>query len=298
PRHRYPFDMPLVVHDRLSLRPQGFYGYAFLATRLAQIVILAVLTSLAGQLIGSIARDRQASSGSLVAIVIFASAALVWTLFSWTGYSRRYLPYGGTLSVDLLFLIPLVVIATVVGLPLADANCADVSPNGRLEVAVPPANSVGRIVFPSNGRAACSRLFTVWGLLIAACALFALSALSVAFLLLGERQLNKAVFAVREEPGRGEGGFYGQGMSESSMRLGSTLAPDSGDGRLGASDFNRSATPPRPSIADDRLDLNRPVTVAPTRPGNRAFEGDEVYDTPLGQPAAVRMPPERPGHGF
>ncbi|KAK4129143.1 hypothetical protein N657DRAFT_686525 [Parathielavia appendiculata] len=290
--------MPVVVRDTLSLRPQGFYGYAFLTARVAQTVVLVVITGLAGQLIANTARDRQASSGSLVVIVVFTSASLVWALFSWTGYSRRYLPYVGTLSIDLLLLIPLVVISTILGLPLADANCADVAPNGRLEVTVPPGKSVGRIVFLSDGRAACFRLFTVWGLLIAACALFALSALSVAFLQLGERQLRKAVFAVREEPARGDRRLYGQRMSESSGRFASTLTPDSGSGRLGVADFTRSATPSRPSIAEDRLNLNRPITIAPTRSGNGALEGSLVYDNPPGQPAAARMPPQRPDYGF
>lgn len=38
--------MPPVVRDTLSLRPQGFYGYAFLAVRVAEIISLIVITGI------------------------------------------------------------------------------------------------------------------------------------------------------------------------------------------------------------------------------------------------------------
>jgi hypothetical protein len=202
-----------------------------------------------------------------------------------------------------VFLIPFVVITIILGLPLADANCAAVTPNRKFEVVSP---AFGRIGFPRDGRAACFKLLTAWGLLIAACALFVVSALSVAFLHLGERQLRKAVFAVREEPGRGNMGSYGQGLNESSGRgfvptqtSHRGLAPNAArNERLVVNDFNNSPTPSRPSIADDRLNLNRPITIAPPRGSRRAAAGGLVYDEPLGQPAAARMPRPRPDGGF
>jgi hypothetical protein len=208
-----------------------------------------------------------------------------------------------TLSADLLFLIPFVVITIILGLPLADANCAVVAPNRRFEVSSP---AFGKIAFPQDGRAACFKLFTAWGLLIAACALFVVSALSVAFLHLGERQLRKAVFAVREEPSRADVGLYGQGVNGSRAR-GFVPTPTSHPGlarnvtrdeRLVVNDFNNSPTPSRPSIADDRLDLNRPITMAPPRGSRRPVEGGLVYEEQLGQPAAARMPRARPDGGL
>jgi hypothetical protein len=208
-----------------------------------------------------------------------------------------------TLSADLLLLIPLVVMTIILGLPLADANCATVAPNRKFEVASPAS---GRIAFPEDGRAACFKLFTAWGLLIAACGLFVVSALSVAFLHLGERQLRKAVFAVREEPSRPDMGLYGQGLNESRGR-GFVPTPASHPGlarnairneRLVMNDFNNSPSPSRPSIADDRLDLNRPITMAPPGGSRGAVPGGLVYEEPLGQPAAARMPRPRPEGGF
>ncbi len=194
------------------------------------------------------------------------SAALVWTLFSWTGYSQRYLAYARTWCADAVIIVPFVVITVLLSLPMAKANCAAVAQNGRFEVTTPPGSSFGRIAFPSDGRVACQRLFAVWILLIVVCALFALSALSAGFLDLGERQLTKAMYA----PGRDGVDIYA----------------------------------PRPSIAEDRLNLNRPVTVAPRGRGRAgAPVGGLGYEEQLDQPAAWMSPdngfgyPSRPRAG-
>ena len=185
---------------------------------------------------------------------------MVWTLFSWTGYSQRYLPYAATWCADAVIIVPFVVITVLLGLPMAKANCVAVAQTGRFEVTTPPGNSFGRIAFPSDGRAACQRLFAVWVLLIVVCALFALSALSVGFLDLGERQLTKAIYAKREQGGSDGGDFYA----------------------------------PRPSVGEDRLNLNRPVTVAQGRGRTGAPVGGLGYEEQFGQPAAWT----RPDNGF
>jgi hypothetical protein len=230
-------------------------------------------------------------------------------LFSWTGYSRRYLPYAATWCTDLIFLIPAVIITIILGLPMADAKCPSVAENGKFEVTTPPGSAVGKVSFPGDGRAACQRLVAVWVLLIVVCALFALSALSVGFLDLGERQLRKAIFAVREEPRGGNigGGYYSQEMEDTRGRgFGPTPATQPGatwsavgnDGSGMMNDYGYQTPPLRPSIGEDRLNLNRPVTLAPPRGGNRAAGTALRYEEPLGQPPAARMPRMRPENGF
>jgi hypothetical protein len=68
--------MPPVVRDTLSLRPQGFYGYAFLATRVAQIASLAVITGLVADLLSTETRSRQSPATSLIVVILFVSKPL------------------------------------------------------------------------------------------------------------------------------------------------------------------------------------------------------------------------------
>jgi hypothetical protein len=223
---------------------------------------------------------------------------LTWTLFSWNGYSRRYLAYAATWGVDLVFLIPFVALAIILGLPMADSNCSAVTKNGEFEITAPPGSSVGRVAFPRDGRASCVKMFVVWVLLIVVSVLFAVSALSVGFLHLGEKQLEKAIFAVKDEPRAGSGGgYYDQGINDSRGR-GFTPTPRAypGPGEGGVYGYNNSQ--PRPSIGEDRLNLNRPITVAPARAGNGAFAVGPVYEEPLGQPAAARMPRLHPDEAY
>ncbi|KAH6650511.1 hypothetical protein F5144DRAFT_588972 [Chaetomium tenue] len=285
------------VRDTLSLRPRGFYSYAFLATRITQIICLAVITGIIGHFIHIVTRGRQPAPVNLIVVILFTAAALIWTLFSWTGYSRRYLAYAATWGVDLVFLIPFVALAIVLGLPMADSNCAAVAANGKFEITAPPGSSVGRVAFPADGRASCLKLFVVWVLLIAVSVFFALSALSVGFLHLGDKQLEKAIFAPKEDPRGGSGSYYDQGMNDSRGRgFAPTPRAYPGPGEGGVYGYNNSQL--RPSISEDRLNLNRPVTVAPARAGNRAFAGGPIYEEPLGQPAAARMPRMHPDEAY
>ncbi len=312
--------MAPVVRDTLSLRPSGFYAYAFLAARAAQIAALAITTGLAGNLLFLTSRGGQTPAATLIVAILFVrapfhpltqrpaanrpqtSAALIWTLFSWTGYSRRYLPYMATWAADGVFLLPFLAITVSLGLPMADAQCAAVPATGKFEITAPPGSKVGKIAFPRDGRAACTKLFAAWVLLVVVCAAFVVSALAVGFLDLEERQLRKAIFAVREEPQPVGGGgppyvqetgdFRGRGFAP-------TPAPPS---RVDWSAQGRNETPevdeygnPRPSIAEDRLNLNRPVTLAPPR-GRMGTA--ERYEESLDQPVPARMPRMRPEDGF
>ncbi|KAK4240440.1 hypothetical protein C8A03DRAFT_13221 [Achaetomium macrosporum] len=299
--------MPPIVRDTLSLRPQGFYGYAFLITRIAQIVSLAVITGLVADLLSTETRGNQPASSSLIALVLFTSAGLLWSLLSWTGYSRRYLAYAATWSVDLVFLILFIAAAVVLGLPLGDTRCAAVAPNGRFEITAPPGTSFGRIVFSGDGKAACSKLLIVWGVLIAVCVLFAVSALSAAFLDMGERQLSTAMAAAKEESrGVGRAASYRRGVNGSGNReFAPMLAAQPaatwtavGSERAGPNDFGYLAAAPRPGIGEERLNLNRPVTINPARAGNSMISTGSGYGESLEQPPAVRMRQPPLGNGF
>ncbi|KAK4041422.1 hypothetical protein C8A01DRAFT_45385 [Parachaetomium inaequale] len=288
--------MPPTVRDTLSLRPRGFYAYVFLTARVAQIICLGVITGIVGNFLFIATRGRQPAPANLIVVIMFTSSALVWTLFSWTGFSRRYLPYAATWCADLVLLVPFAALTVVLGLPMADANCAAVAQDGEFEITAPPGSSVGRVAFAQDGRTACFKLFAVWVLLIVVCGLLAVSALSIGFLHLGEKQLAKAIFAMTADKPRGgsagSGGYYSEGMNESRGRREFVPTPRArpGPGEVGGYGYNNPTAASRPSIDQDRLNLNRPITLAPARGGTRAFAGGPGYGEPLGQPAAARMP--------
>ena len=67
-----PFAMPPVRNIR-SLRPSGFYAYAFLGARVAQIIALAVITGLAGHFIFITTRGQPSPPANLVIVLLFVS---------------------------------------------------------------------------------------------------------------------------------------------------------------------------------------------------------------------------------
>lgn len=204
-----------------------------------------------------------------------------------------------TWAADAVFLLPFLAITVSLGLPMADAQCAGVSANGKFEITAPPGSKVGKITFARDGRAACTKLFAAWVLLIVVCAGFVVSALAVGFLDLEERQLRKAIFAVREVP-QGSVPYVQETSDFRGRGFAPTPAPPSrvdwsaqpGNDMPEVDEYGNL----RPSITEDRLNLNRPITLAPPR--GRMGGGAGRYEEPLDQPAAARMPRLRPEDGF
>ena len=64
-------------------------------------------------------------------------------------------------------------------------------------------------------------------------------------------------------------------------------------GRSGVDEYGRPIAPPRPSVAEDRLNLNRPTTLAPTGPRSTGPRGGYGHDERYGQPAPARMARQR-----
>lgn len=129
--------------------------------------------------------------------------------------------------------MPFVVLAVLLGQPLAAVRCAAVSStstardgndgNGKEEgeigvgfvVNVPsfPGTGSGAVEFPagSDGRSVCVEVFAVWGLLIAVCVLLAVSAMAVGFLQIGERRVRREFWEVRSLGSSAEGNYGAEG---------------------------------------------------------------------------------------
>ena len=67
--------MPTVRNIR-SLRPSGFYAYAFLGVRVAQIITLAVITGLAGNFIFITTRGQPSPPANLIVILLLVSVTI------------------------------------------------------------------------------------------------------------------------------------------------------------------------------------------------------------------------------
>ncbi|KAK4132006.1 hypothetical protein BT67DRAFT_435862 [Trichocladium antarcticum] len=136
------------VPDTRSLRPQNLYAYTFLAARITCIPALAAITGLISHFI--------------------TSTALLWTLLSSTGYSRRYLPYALTLTLDVVLVLPLGLLAALLGPPIAATRCAAVAEDSKAAFTV--TTLVGNISVP--GGDACVKVFATWVMLLIVCGAF------------------------------------------------------------------------------------------------------------------------------
>lgn len=126
-----------------------------------------------------------------------------------TAYHDSHIPYLLTLVVEIVFLIPFAVFAVILGQPLSITTCSDLPSNAN-HVALPISSVAGQpvsyLVFSGAGQTTCYELMAIWGLMIALCVLFTITAVTALFLLLGKR--------------RGGGG-PGKGSMPGSPRMGS-----------------------------------------------------------------------------
>jgi hypothetical protein len=119
------------------------------------------------------------------------SSGLIWTLFSCSGSTRRYLPYAAISALDLIFLAVMSVFVIALGPPLVSANCAAIGTSGKFIITAPPGTSFGRIAFHRDGRARCVEMFAVWGLFVAVCGLFVVSALAAGMSFIAGRKAKR-----------------------------------------------------------------------------------------------------------
>ncbi|KXX79445.1 hypothetical protein MMYC01_203507 [Madurella mycetomatis] len=194
------------LRDTMSLRPQDIYSYAFLVVRVTEIAVLITIIGLAGHLIALAAIAGQDPSGSLIGAVFFAVTALLWTLLSWSGYCRRYLPYAATWSIDLIFFLPFFVIAIVLSQTLTGTACDDIATSEDISATAARRTTFSRDAFPRGGQLPCQKLFALFGLLVVICVFFAASAGLVGLLHLDERRLRISFFEATGENTLGDVG--------------------------------------------------------------------------------------------
>ncbi|KAL1867933.1 hypothetical protein VTK73DRAFT_3898 [Phialemonium thermophilum] len=204
----------------MTFRDHGYYGYAYLGARAASIVSLVPVVGLVGNFLSMIAKSKHTAPGEFIVTLVMTCIALLWSLVSVTAYDDTHIPYLVTAAVDFLLLVPFIVIAVILGQPLSSTTCSALpKPNRLSSLPIPEAHRVGYPTFvAAAGRPACYELMAAWGLAIALCVLFTISAVAATFLFVGKR---RAEAAERKLGGSSRGGSWplGYGPDESQIEM-------------------------------------------------------------------------------
>lgn len=177
---------------RTGFRNHGYYGHTFVGARVLSGIALLAIIGLVATFTSQINKASLAPPVQLTGAIIVSAAALLWVLLSFTAYDDTHIPYMATAIVDTLFLIPFVVVVIVLGGQLSKTECSTLpEQSGTLQL--DPADTAGNgtlsfVTFAASDRMTCYKLQGTWGLSIALCILFLLSALAAAFMFMGKRK--------------------------------------------------------------------------------------------------------------
>ncbi|CAK7231108.1 hypothetical protein SCUCBS95973_007801 [Sporothrix curviconia] len=178
----------------MAIRDHGYYGYAFVAARPLQIIALGALVGMTGNFVSQDAHAHFAVPSQVVGTLVISSVALLWTLLSATAYDDAHIPYWATAVLDLLFTVPFVVGAAVLGGPLGGFRCSALPATRNADLlaiqtkAATATSPAAYILFVGDSQATCYQIMAVWGLAIALCALFAVTGLATGLLFFGRRR--------------------------------------------------------------------------------------------------------------
>lgn len=177
---------------RTGFRNHGYYGHTFVGARVLSGIALLAIIGLVATFTSQINKASLAPPVQLTGAIIVSAAALLWVLLSFTAYDDTHIPYMATAIVDTLFLIPFVVVVIILGGQLSKTECSTLpEQSGTLQL--DPADNAGNgtlsfLTFVASDRMTCFKLQGTWGLSIALCILFLLSALAAAFMFMGKRK--------------------------------------------------------------------------------------------------------------
>ncbi|KAL1873495.1 hypothetical protein Daus18300_003858 [Diaporthe australafricana] len=177
---------------RTGFRNHGYYGHTFVGSRLLSGIALLAIIGLVANFTTTINKVSLTPPLQLTGAMIVSAAALLWVLLSFTAYDDTHIPYLATAIVDSVFLIPFVVVVVILGGQLSKTECSTLPAESGTQQ-LKPADTAGNstlsfITFIATDQMTCYKLQGTWGLTIALCILFTLSALAAAFMFMGKRK--------------------------------------------------------------------------------------------------------------
>ncbi|KAJ9150347.1 hypothetical protein NKR23_g3852 [Pleurostoma richardsiae] len=175
----------------MGLKESGYYGYAVLGARLLQCISLVAIIGMVSNFISLLSKAKQKTPQELVATLVINCLAVLWVLLSLNAYGDTHIPFLVTAAVDVLFLVPFIVIAVVLGQPLSSTTCSELPKTNSANtfLALPVGNKgLSYVLFVGAQQTTCYELMAVWGLIIVLCVLFTASGIAALFLFLGKRR--------------------------------------------------------------------------------------------------------------
>lgn len=168
---------------RAGFRNHGFFGYTFAGARLLSVIALLAIIGLAVGFTSQINKASLAPPAQLTGAIIISGTALFWVLLSFTAYDDTHFPYMATAIVDTVLLIVFVVVVIILTGQVSKTDCStlptasgDGAGNGTLSS------------LAATDQMTCFKLKGTWGISIAVCILFLLSALAAAFMFRSKRK--------------------------------------------------------------------------------------------------------------
>ncbi|CAK7565004.1 MAG: hypothetical protein SEPTF4163_002911 [Sporothrix epigloea] len=179
----------------MAIRDHGFYACAFVVARPLQIIALGALVGMTGNFINQDSHAHFSAPSTVMGTLVISSITLFWTILSVTAYDDSHIPYWATAALDLLFAVPFVVGAAVLGGPLGGFDCSVLPTTERttdllaIQTKAATATSpAAYILFVGDSQTTCYQVMAIWGLALALCALFAVTGLATCLLYFGRRR--------------------------------------------------------------------------------------------------------------
>jgi len=212
----------------MGIKEHGYYGFAFVGSRPTQIVSLIAVIGMVGNFIAEIAKTKQRAPPELIGTIVMSCITILWTILSVTAYDDDHIPYLATCAIDIVLLIPFIVFAALLGNPLSIVSCGDLpKATSTLNTTVillqsSPNKLPGSVMTLTNfvdaEQTLCYESMAVWGLLIALCVLFAVSAFAAGLLFIGKRRLQRAQNPPSPPVGGGAGDIQPNGRPKLSLQ--------------------------------------------------------------------------------
>lgn len=172
------------------LGKQGALGATFILSRYAQAASMIAIIGMTSNFIAEMIQASMVPSEVLVGTLSVVCIAALYCAITVILFLDGLLPYLVNAIIDSLFLIALVVVSVVVGKPLSYLQCTIIgdlnsSASSAMSFASALSNSLtnegGNINYANwigTNKSTCLQMKSIWGLSVALCILFFLSAVS------------------------------------------------------------------------------------------------------------------------
>lgn len=161
----------------------GALGHLFSAARAVQMVCLIAIIGMASNFIAEIVAVQQAPHQVLIGTLTVTCISALYIIITFVLYLDNALPFLLSTGVDSLLLIALIVIAVKTGMPISYLSCSSLSSSGGdtsdfVESVSSNIKLSNYWVWVGASKANCYEMKSIWGLSIALCILFFVSAVA------------------------------------------------------------------------------------------------------------------------